>query len=72
MELLDLHKRMLRLFEGNKMIRIYFYTQQTHFIGCWNLENKDLCNNIIKFFENNTLEDILFKEVKNKSEELQQ
>ena len=32
----------------------------------------DLEIHINKFFENNTLEDILFKEVKNKSEELQQ
>ena len=28
-------------------------TKQPHFIGCWNLENSHLCNNIIKFFENN-------------------
>ena len=27
--------------------------KKPHFIGCWNLENNDLCNNIIKFFENN-------------------
>ena len=32
----------------------------------------DLEIHINKFFENNTLEDILFKEVRNKSEELQQ
>ena len=32
----------------------------------------DLEVHINKFFENNTLEDILFKEVRNKSEELQQ
>ena len=32
----------------------------------------DLEAHINKFFENNTLEDILFKEVRNKSEELQQ
>jgi Rrf2 family iron-sulfur cluster assembly transcriptional regulator len=32
----------------------------------------DLEDHINKFFENNTLEDILFKEVRNKSEELQQ
>ena len=24
-----------------------------NFIGCWNMENKKLCENIIKFFENN-------------------
>ena len=53
MELLDLHKRMLRLFEGNKMKRININTQQTHFIGCWNLENNKLCNEITNFFENN-------------------
>jgi len=28
-------------------------TKQPHFIGCWNLENKNLCNDIINFFENN-------------------
>ena len=27
--------------------------KQPHFIGCWNLENNALCNDIIKFFENN-------------------
>jgi Rrf2 family iron-sulfur cluster assembly transcriptional regulator len=32
----------------------------------------ELETHINKFFENNTLEDILFKEVRNKSEELQQ
>ena len=53
MELLDLHKRMLRLFEGNKMKRININTQQTHFIGCWNLVNNKLCNEITNFFENN-------------------
>ena len=53
MELLDLHKRMLRLFEGNKMKRININTQQTHFIGCWNLENNKLCNEITNFFVNN-------------------
>ena len=26
---------------------------QAHFIGCWNLENNDLCKNIIQLFENN-------------------
>ena len=28
-------------------------TKQTHFIGCWNLENNKLCNEIIKLFEDN-------------------
>ena len=28
-------------------------SQQTHFIGCWNLENNNLCNEITNFFENN-------------------
>ena len=27
--------------------------KQPHFIGCWNLENNKLCNEIIKFFKNN-------------------
>jgi len=53
MELLDLHKRMLKLFEGNKMKRININTQQTHFIGCWNLKNNKLCNEITQLFENN-------------------
>ena len=35
------------------MKRISVNTQQTHFIGCWNLENNNLCNEIIQFFENN-------------------
>ena len=26
---------------------------QAHFIGCWNLENNDLCKDIIQLFENN-------------------
>lgn len=26
---------------------------QVHFIGCWNLENNDLCKDIIKLFESN-------------------
>ena len=28
-------------------------TKQPHFIGCWNLGNNDLCDEIVKFFENN-------------------
>ena len=35
------------------MKRININTQQTHFIGCWNLENNKLCNEIIRLFENN-------------------
>ena len=35
------------------MKRININSQQTHFIGCWNLENNKLCNEITQFFENN-------------------
>jgi len=35
------------------MKRININIQQTHFIGCWNLENNKLCNEIIRLFENN-------------------
>ena len=35
------------------MKRININTQQTHFIGCWDLENNKLCNEITNFFENN-------------------
>ena len=35
------------------MKRININSQQIHFIGCWNLENDKLCNEIINFFENN-------------------
>ena len=35
------------------MKRININSQQTHFIGCWNLENSKLCNKITNFFENN-------------------
>jgi len=35
------------------MKRININTQQTHFIGCWNIENSELCNEIIQFFKNN-------------------
>jgi prolyl 4-hydroxylase len=51
--LLDLHKRILRLSKRIRMKRININTQQPHFIGCWNLENNKLCNEIISFFENN-------------------
>ena len=35
------------------MKRININTQQTHFIGCWNLKNNKLCNEITQLFENN-------------------
>ena len=35
------------------MKRINIDSKQTHFIGCWNLENNELCKKIINFFENN-------------------
>ena len=35
------------------MKKIGINSQQTHFIGCWNLENNKLCSEIINFFENN-------------------
>ena len=35
------------------MKKINIDSQQTHFIGCWNLENVNLCNEIIAFFESN-------------------
>ena len=35
------------------MKKIKISSQQTHFIGCWNLENNKLCGEIINFFENN-------------------
>ena len=35
------------------MKKINIKSQQAHFIGCWNLENDKLCNEIIDFFENN-------------------
>ena len=35
------------------MKRINIDSKQTHFIGCWNLENNKLCNEITNFFENN-------------------
>jgi prolyl 4-hydroxylase len=31
----------------------YIRTQQTHFIGSWNIENDDLCKEIINYFEEN-------------------
>ena len=35
------------------MKRINIKSKQTHFIGCWNLENNKLCNEITSFFERN-------------------
>ena len=35
------------------MKKINIKSQQVHFIGCWNLENNKLCNEIINLFENN-------------------
>ena len=35
------------------MKKININSQQTHFIGCWDLENRKLCDEIIAFFENN-------------------
>ena len=26
-------------------------SEQVNFIGCWNIENENLCNNLVKFFE---------------------
>ena len=42
----------LKSYKKMKKINIKI-TKQPHFIGCWNLENKNLCNDIINFFENN-------------------
>ena len=35
------------------MKKININSQQTHFIGCWNLENNKLCNEVTNFFEHN-------------------
>tara|TARA_B110000438_G_scaffold137684_1_gene133004 strand:+ start:742 stop:1341 length:600 start_codon:yes stop_codon:yes gene_type:complete len=35
------------------MKKIDINTKETHFIGCWDLENNKLCSEIIKFFEDN-------------------
>ena len=35
------------------MKKININSRQTHFIGCWNLENNNLCNEITNFFEHN-------------------
>ena len=35
------------------MKKLKIKSKETHFIGCWNLENDKLCNEITSFFENN-------------------
>ncbi len=35
------------------MKRIDINSHQTHFIGCWDLKNKNLCDELIRLFENN-------------------
>ena len=35
------------------MKRINIESNETHFIGCWNIEDNDLSKNIIKFFDEN-------------------
>ena len=35
------------------MKKININSRQTHFIGCWNLQNNKLCNEITNFFEHN-------------------
>ena len=35
------------------MKRINIDTNETHFIGCWNIEDNELSKNIIKFFDEN-------------------
>ena len=35
------------------MKKINIKSQQVHFIGCWNLENNNLCEEITNFFEQN-------------------
>ena len=36
------------------MKRLIVKENQTNFIGAWNIENDELCKNIITFFQNNT------------------
>ena len=36
------------------MKRLIVKENQTNFIGAWNIENDDLCKNIISFFQNNS------------------
>ena len=35
------------------MKKIIINSQEAHFIGCWNLENNKMCEEIINFFERN-------------------
>ena len=35
------------------MKRIKINSNETHFIGCWNIEDNDLSKNIINFFDEN-------------------
>ena len=35
------------------MKKIFINSKQTHFIGCWNIENNNLCEKIISLFEKN-------------------
>ena len=35
------------------MKRIEVGTQKPNFIGCWDIEDKKLCNEIVSFFESN-------------------
>ena len=35
------------------MKRLNINSDQVNFIGSWNLENDDLCKDVISFFENN-------------------
>ena len=36
------------------MKRLIVKENQTNFIGAWNIENDELCKNIISFFQNNS------------------
>ena len=36
------------------MKRLIVKENQTNFIGAWNIENNELCKNIISFFQNNS------------------
>ena len=35
------------------MNRVHINTNDTHFIGCWDIQNKKLCNDLINFFDVN-------------------
>ena len=34
-------------------------SEQINFIGCWNIENENLCDSIVKFFERSPLDPFL-------------